>query len=66
MTQLEHIQTEIASLPKQDFVKLREWIGRMDWEDWDRQIAEDSTSGKLDFLKREAMEAKAAGKLRDL
>ncbi|MCX7113867.1 MAG: hypothetical protein NTX45_28095 [Proteobacteria bacterium] len=64
MTQLEHIQTEIASLPKQEFVKLREWIETMDWEDWDRQIAEDSASGKLDFLKREAMEAKVAGKLR--
>ena len=66
MAQLEHIQTEIASLPKRDFVKLRDWIETMDWEDWDRQIAEDSASGKLDFLKREALEAKAAGKLRDL
>jgi hypothetical protein len=66
MAQLEHIQTEIASLPKQDFVKLRDWIETMDWEDWDRQIAEDSASGKLDFLKREAMEAKAAGKLKSL
>ena len=66
MTQLEHIQTEIASLPKQDFVKLRNWIETMEWEEWDRQIAEDSASGKLDFLKREAMEAKATGKLRDL
>ena len=66
MTQLEHIQTEISSLPKQDFVKLRDWIETMEWEEWDRQIAEDSASGKLDFLKREAMEAKAAGKLRNL
>ena len=66
MTQLEHIQTEIASLPKHDFVKLRDWIETMEWEEWDKQIAEDSASGKLDFLKREALEAKAAGKLRDL
>ena len=66
MTQLEHIQIEITSLPKQDFVKLRDWIETMEWEEWDRQIKEDSASGKLDFLKREAFEAKAAGKLRDL
>jgi len=66
MTQLEHIQTEIASLPKQQFVKLREWIETMDWEGWDRQIVEDSASGKLDFLQWEAMEAKAAGKLKSL
>ncbi|MFM8332928.1 MAG: hypothetical protein ACKN9T_14685 [Candidatus Methylumidiphilus sp.] len=66
MTPLEHIQTEIASLPKQDFAKLREWIEARDWEDWDRQIAEDSAAGKLDFLKWEAMEAKAAGTLKAL
>lgn len=66
MTQLEQIQTEIKSLPKQDFIQLRGWIETMDWEDWDRQIAEDSTSGKLDFLKREALEAKAKGFLKDL
>jgi len=47
-------------------VKLREWIERMDWEDWERQNAEDSASVKLDFLKREALEAKAEGKLRNL
>jgi hypothetical protein len=36
MTQLEHIQTEIASLSKQDFAKLREWIGHHD--EYDRLI----------------------------
>ncbi|MGH8677389.1 MAG: hypothetical protein ACREUQ_03435 [Burkholderiales bacterium] len=66
MTPLEHIQTEIASLSKQDFKQLRDWIEAREWEDWDRQIAADSATGKLDFLKREALEAKAKGQLRDL
>ena len=38
MTQLEHIRTEIASLSKHEFMKLRDWIETKDWEDWDRQI----------------------------
>ncbi len=66
MTQLERIQTEIASLSKQDFKQLRDWLETMEWEDWDGRIAADSASGKLDFLKREALEAKAKGQLRNL
>ncbi len=66
MTTLERLQTEIATLSRQDFKQLREWIEAREWEEWDRQIAADSASGKLDFLKREAMEAKAKGQLREL
>lgn len=66
MTTLERVQTEITTLFRQDFKQLREWIEAREWEEWDRQIAADSASGKLDFLKREAMEAKAKGQLREL
>jgi len=66
MTQLERIQTDIAALSYQDFKQLREWIEAKEWEDWDRQIAADSASDKLEFLKQEALEAKAKGQLRDL
>jgi hypothetical protein len=38
----------------------------MVWEDWYRQIVEYSATGKLDFLKSEALETGAAGKLSDL
>jgi hypothetical protein len=37
-----------------------------DWENWDRQIEEDSKAGKLDFLVTEALEAKKRGYLKDL
>ncbi len=66
MTQLEHIRTEIASLSKHEFMKLRDRIETKDWEDWDRQIAKDSAAGKLDFLKREVQEAKSKGQLKEL
>lgn len=66
MTQLEHIQTEIAALSRQDFKQLKAWIEAREWEEWDQQIAADSAAGKLDFLKQEALEAKAKGQLRDL
>ncbi|MGH8474217.1 MAG: hypothetical protein ACRERS_03455 [Methylococcales bacterium] len=66
MTELERIQIEIASLPEQDFKQLKDWIEDKDWEVWDRQIEADSANGKLDFLKREALEAQAKGLLQEL
>ncbi len=66
MTQLELIQNEISSLPKSDFTKLKNWLDSKDWDDWDKQIAADSATGKLDFLKREALAAKTKGTLKEL
>ena len=66
MLQLEQIQTGIESLAETDFVRLRNWFAQKDWERWDRQLAADVAAGKLDFLRQEALAAKAQGKLRDL
>jgi len=37
-----------------------------EWERWDKEIAADSEAGKLDFLMREALDAKAKDTLKDL
>ena len=66
MTQVEQIKSEIEALSQEDFTQLREWIAEKDWQHWDEQIAKDSASGKLDFLREEAMIAKSKGELRDL
>ncbi len=66
MTRIEQIQAEIEALPKEDFVRLREWFAEKDWLLWDKQIEADIADGKLDFLIEEAMTAKSQGKLKDL
>lgn len=66
MMQLEQIKFEVQSLPRYDFIQLRNWIEDIDFEQWDEQIIVDSISGNLDFLKKEEMEAKTNGKLKDL
>ncbi len=66
MLQLEQIQTEIELLPETDFVRLREWFFQKDWERWDSQLSADVAAGKLDFLREEALAAKAQGALREL
>jgi hypothetical protein len=60
------IKKAIESLPEEDYGQLRRWFADKDWEKWDTQIEEDSNSGKLDFLLKEAFEERQEGKLKDL
>ncbi len=56
MTPIEEIEKAIDVLPIDEYRRFREWFLQRDWDAWDRQIEEDSASGKLDFLVREAEE----------
>ena len=66
MSKVKEIKEAIESLPEQEYKELLHWFTEKDWEKWDRQITEDSNSGKLDFLVKQAKEAKAKNKLREL
>ena len=66
MSKVDKIKEAIEALPEEDYVQLRQWFSEKDWEKWDRQIEEDSESGRLDFLIKEALEEKAKGKLKEL
>ncbi|MBN1290883.1 MAG: hypothetical protein JXB48_03510 [Candidatus Latescibacteria bacterium] len=54
MVQLSDIKKEIEELPQQEYNNLKRWFAEKEWEIWDKQIKEDSNSGKLDFLTKEA------------
>lgn len=66
MTRLEELELAIESLPENEYRQFRRWFLERDWEKWDREIEADSTSGKLDFLVKEAQDAKAKRTLKDL
>lgn len=66
MLTVEEIKIAIDALPEKDYVSLRNWFSRKDWEKWDREIVKDSETGKLDFLIQEALHEKTRGTLRDL
>lgn len=66
MTTMQEIKLAIRSLPHQEYMQLLGWIHEKDWDDWDKQLESDVTSGKLDFLAKEALEAKKNNKLREL
>ena len=66
MTNLQRVQVAIESLSDEEFGQLRRWLSEKDWEQWDREIAQDAASGKLDFLVEEALNEKSKGQLREL
>jgi hypothetical protein len=45
---------------------LLRWLEHFEEDDWDRQISADAASGKLDFLVKEAANAKRYGTLKPL
>ena len=66
MAGLEELEKTIANLPDEEYRQFRRWFLERDWERWDRQIIEDACAGKLDFLVKEALDAKKENKLRNL
>ncbi|MEB3311412.1 MAG: hypothetical protein VKJ02_14390 [Snowella sp.] len=66
MTKLQLIQTEIEALTNDEFLYLKNWINELDAQQWDKQLEEDSNSGKLDFLIEEALLEKSKGQLMEL
>ena len=66
MTTIQKIKSAIGSLPHQEYMQLLGWIHDKDWSDWDKKFELDAKSGKLDFLKKEALEEKKNKKLRNL
>jgi hypothetical protein len=66
MSRVEEIEKAIDALPEEEYIQLRQWFSERDWHKWDQQIEADSKSGKLNFLLKEALEAKSKNKLREL
>ena len=57
MTKAKELEAAVSTLPDEEYREFRRWFLEKDWERWDKEIEEDSKTGKLDFLVREAMDA---------
>jgi len=66
MDRLDELERAVESLPEEEYSEFRRWFLDRDWDRWDAEIEEDARAGRLDFLVREAAEAKKNNRLRDL
>ena len=66
MSELEDLENRIRNLAPADLAKFRAWFVEFDHLLWDRQIASDASSGKLDRVVNEAAEQYKAGKAKKI
>ena len=66
MSTVVEIQEAIARLNENERGELRLWLNAYEEDEWDRQITADADTGKLDFMREEAVTAKRNGRLRSL
>ena len=64
MTKVQKLERAVAALPAREYDRSRRWFIEKDWQKWDRQVEEDSLSGRLDFLTAQALDARKRRKLR--
>jgi len=61
VSKIEGLEREVASLSQAELAAFRKWFAEFDAAAWDRQLAEDVQSGKLDALADRALEAFKSG-----
>ena len=62
MSRVQQLEQGIAELDPAELKELREWFERYDVKVWDRQIENDSKSGKLRGLIDQALTDDSAGR----
>ena len=65
MDRVEEIEAAISRLAPDEYGRLLEWFRTQEQRRWDEQLDRDSSSGKLDFLFKEAEDESAQGLLRE-
>jgi hypothetical protein len=66
MSRVEQLEHQIAELDVTELKELREWFENFNAEVWDRQIENDSKSGKLRRLVEQALADDRAGRSTEL
>ncbi len=63
---VQELEKAITKLSPEELAEFRAWFYEHDMDEWDRQIAQDSESGKLDRLIDQAKRDYAEGNGREL
>lgn len=65
MDRVEELEAAIDSLPPEEFRRIARWFHELEQTRWDRQMDQDSSTGKLDSLFAEAESESPQGLLRE-
>ena len=63
---VKELEKAVANLSPHELAEFRAWFQDYDMDEWDRQIARDAASGKLDNFAEEAIADYKAGRVKEL
>lgn len=66
MATVEDIESAVARLSQADYTRFLSWLLEYDNQIWDKQMAGDAESGRLDALAAEALSDLHSGRCTDL
>ena len=65
MIRVEEIEQALERLSGDEFARIARRVHTLEQERWDRQMDQDASAGKLDFLIAEAREDRINGRLKN-
>jgi hypothetical protein len=64
MSTVQEIKQAVRKLPLSKRLQVVKWVTKFDNDEWDKEMAKDAATGKLDFLVQEGKEALKKGQLK--
>ena len=65
VARVEDIEEAITKLSAEDYARFLQWFLERDREVWEQKMDRDAATGKLDFVRNEARDARKARLVRD-
>ena len=66
MARVEKLANEVKRLNRDELAAFRDWFRKYDSDEWDKEIQEDVSAGRLDKLANEAIAEHRAGRTKEL
>jgi KaiC/GvpD/RAD55 family RecA-like ATPase len=66
MARVEELTNEVQRLNRDELAAFRDWFRKYDSDEWDKEIEEDVSAGRLDKLANEAIAEHRAGRTKEL
>lgn len=66
MARIEELTNEIQQLNREELAAFRDWFRKYDSDEWDKEIEEDISSGRLESLANKAIADHKDGRTKEL
>jgi hypothetical protein len=65
MAKVNELANEVQQLNRDELAAFRDWFRKYDSDEWDKEIEEDVSAGRLDKLANEAIAEHKAGRTKE-